>query len=306
MPSYAIQYSAPLSPSASVIAVGDVLVSDGAGLYLLSTTANRGTRRSTGLARTASSNGEAIDIQESGEVDPSVSGLATGTASWVRVSSTGRLERCTPSGSDDVVGWAETDGTVHLFFGMLTATIANAISSVTTPTGTGFRHVTGGTEDGAAALVTDADISASAAIACSKLGGGAQTYAGSSYTSTADAKGTAAHREPVSVKTTDATPTTIDSFTLASNTAVAITALVTAIKSDGSQAGSWSVTACFRNNAGVVAQVGTTTSISIGVDDAAWTATADNATTTIRVRVTGKAATTIRWTVVYTRLEVIP
>jgi hypothetical protein len=38
-----------------------------------------------------------------------------------------------------------------------------------TPTGTGFRHVTAGTEDGAAALVVNADVNASAGIVGSKL-----------------------------------------------------------------------------------------------------------------------------------------
>lgn len=38
-----------------------------------------------------------------------------------------------------------------------------------TPTGTGFRHVTSGTEDGAAALVQNADVGASAGIVGSKL-----------------------------------------------------------------------------------------------------------------------------------------
>lgn len=38
-----------------------------------------------------------------------------------------------------------------------------------TPTGTGFRHVTAGTEDGAAALVQNADVGASAGIVGSKL-----------------------------------------------------------------------------------------------------------------------------------------
>lgn len=42
-----------------------------------------------------------------------------------------------------------------------------------TPTGTGFVHVTGGVQDGAAALVQNADVGASAAIALSKLGIGA-------------------------------------------------------------------------------------------------------------------------------------
>ena len=39
----------------------------------------------------------------------------------------------------------------------------------TVPTGTGFRHVTAGTEDSAAALVTNADVSGSAAIGWSKV-----------------------------------------------------------------------------------------------------------------------------------------
>lgn len=38
-----------------------------------------------------------------------------------------------------------------------------------TPTGTGFRHITGGTEDGAAALVVNADVDAAAGIVGSKL-----------------------------------------------------------------------------------------------------------------------------------------
>lgn len=42
-----------------------------------------------------------------------------------------------------------------------------------TPTGTGFVHVTGGVQDGAAALVQNADVGAAAAIALTKLGIGA-------------------------------------------------------------------------------------------------------------------------------------
>jgi hypothetical protein len=45
-------------------------------------------------------------------------------------------------------------------------------SGASTPTGTGFRHVTAGTEDGATKLVENADVHASAAIALSKLAAG--------------------------------------------------------------------------------------------------------------------------------------
>jgi hypothetical protein len=48
-------------------------------------------------------------------------------------------------------------------------TIAASGGGGSVPTGTGFRHVTSGAEDGAAALVTNADVSASAAIAQSKI-----------------------------------------------------------------------------------------------------------------------------------------
>jgi hypothetical protein len=49
------------------------------------------------------------------------------------VSSTGTLERCTPSGSDDICGYCEADGTFHALFGILTPTLVNGGSSVTTP-----------------------------------------------------------------------------------------------------------------------------------------------------------------------------
>lgn len=132
------------------------------------------------------------------------------------------------------------------------------------------------------------------------------TLSGASTSTSNDAKGTATDVNPVHVQTTDATVTTLDSFTLASNTAVVVSWLICAVKSDLSQAASYSVTACFKNNAGTVAQVGTTTTTVIGESDAAWDATADNSTTTIRLRITGKASTTIQWTSICTRLTVIP
>ncbi len=45
-----------------------------------------------------------------------------------------------------------------------------------TPSGTGFRHVTSGTEDGASKLVADADVASNAAIALSKLAPASAAY----------------------------------------------------------------------------------------------------------------------------------
>lgn len=174
------------------------------------------------------------------------------------------------------------------------------------PTGTGVAHVSGGQWVTPAAGIVNADVDNAAAIAWTKLGSGSQSYAAADLTSTVNAKGTVIDRQPINVQTTDATVTSLDTFTLASNTSVALSALVAAVKSDNSEAAAYSITAVFKNNAGTVAQVGTTTTTVLAESDAAWDATIDNSTTTIRLRVTGKAATTIQWTAVYTRLQVIP
>lgn len=391
-PSYSVTYQALLSTAGSTLSVGSVVVRSGTA-YLVSTTANRGTRRSDGLALTAAdTSSPGFDLLAVGTIDAATSGLSSGSASWVRVSSTGTLERCTPSGSDDVVGWAETDGTVHLCFGFLTPTIVNggssvstpisvanggfgadvsassgipkiaagAFSFVTAPTGTVVGHtdtqtLTNKTISGASNTLTvrlgsdvtgtlsttlggwGADVSAGNGIAKFTLGtasfvtapsgtivgtsdsqtltnktltspeiGGTPTVSGASASTTNDAKGTEKNVNPVNVQTTDATVTTLDSFTLASGAAVAATWLVTAVKSDLSQAAAYSCSALFVNSAGSVSQVGSTTTTAIGESDAAWDATIDNSTTTIRLRVTGKAATTVRWTAILTSLTVIP
>lgn len=118
-PSYAIVFSARTSGAGASGAAGDVLIPDtGTGLYVLATTAARGTRRAHGVALHAYSASGSVEIQQCGTVDATVTGLGAGSASWVRVSTGGSLERVSmPSASDDVVGWAEADGTLHASFG---------------------------------------------------------------------------------------------------------------------------------------------------------------------------------------------
>lgn len=171
---------------------------------------------------------------------------------------------------------------------LTTPSSANLASAVTDETGTG-------------ALVFGTSPTISAPTLSST-----PTLSGASTSTSNNAKGTEVNVNPVNVQTTDATVTTLDSFTIASNSTAAVSVLVTATKSDSSQAACYSLQACFRNNAGTVAQVGTTNKVVIGEDDSTWDATIDNSTTTIRVRVTGKAATTIQWTSIMTRLTVIP
>jgi hypothetical protein len=118
-PNFSILFSAKVDGAASAGSAGDVLIPDStSGEYVKATTANRGTRRSTGIALASYIADGTVEIQQMGQVSSTISGLGAGTASWVRVSSTGTLERCTPSSGDDVVGRCETDGTFHAVFGV--------------------------------------------------------------------------------------------------------------------------------------------------------------------------------------------
>ncbi len=128
-------WTAYLSSAAGSVSAGTCLVlaataGDG---YIVATSANRTAagRRSAGIALTAGDEDDtAVEIQTVGIVDKSIAGLGTGTDSWIRVSSAGVLERCTPSGSDDVVGRCNTDGTAYVIFGLFTADIVATSASL--------------------------------------------------------------------------------------------------------------------------------------------------------------------------------
>lgn len=121
-PNYSVVFSAQLV-AASTVAVGKVLIpsEDSPTQYVVATTANRNGRRSEAIALQAYSGSGtgSIQIQQCGTISAAISGLTSGAgASWVRCNSAGYIERCTPSGSDDIIGYAEDDGRVHLAFGM--------------------------------------------------------------------------------------------------------------------------------------------------------------------------------------------
>jgi hypothetical protein len=114
------------SGAGSAITRGYCVVLDSAGTYYAhSTTAARSAagRRTSGIAIsscTGDAQSRAFELQTVGEVPNSITGLGTGTASLIRVSSTGILERvATYSSSDDVCGYCDTDGTAHVCFPLI-------------------------------------------------------------------------------------------------------------------------------------------------------------------------------------------
>lgn len=136
-PAYSISFSVVQSGTASTGSAGDVLLpSADDGLYVLATAANRGTRRSTGIALSSYIAGGVVEIQQEGEVSATISGLGAGAATYVRVSAAGALERAaSPDVSDDVVGWCETDGTLHLRCGQTPGGYGTAAAATTSTAG---------------------------------------------------------------------------------------------------------------------------------------------------------------------------
>lgn len=126
-PNYSFVLSAQVVPT-STISAGQLMVL-ASGTYLPATSSNRALYgRSEACALTSYGGASAtgfIQVQQAGTLDASLTGLGTGAASWVRCSAAGIAERFTPvnAGSSDVIGWCETDGRVHLLFGVLTETM---------------------------------------------------------------------------------------------------------------------------------------------------------------------------------------
>lgn len=96
------------------------------------------------------------------------------------------------------------------------------------------------------------------------------------------------------VQTTDATPTTISTIAIASDSAVNISAFVSGASADFSDVTGGSVQATVRNDSGTLTIVGT----SLPIVNASTTGTFDITVsgTNALVQVTGLAATTYNWT----------
>lgn len=95
------------------------------------------------------------------------------------------------------------------------------------------------------------------------------------------------------VQTTTATVTDIYTWTLDNNAVTTVDVRVTACQSNSSNGDVWRGKITYKNAAGTVTLIGTSSVTKDGAT--AWAVTLDNSTTTARVRVTGAASTTIEW-----------
>lgn len=124
-PNFSINFSARML-AAQACAIGNLLVFDAAaGTWKVSTTANRATAAALSQAVALSAYGGSlvgqVSYQSSGVVAQEISGLPPGYGSrvLVRTSATGTFERIASfTSGDDVVGYAESDGRVHLHLGL--------------------------------------------------------------------------------------------------------------------------------------------------------------------------------------------
>jgi hypothetical protein len=125
-PNFAINFTAEMIAT-SVCDVGELLVYNSSlGYWLVATAAARAAAGSRSQAVALTDYGGSavgkVAYQSSGVVAAAISGLATtGSRSLVRCSATGTIERIATGSADpdtdDLIGYAEADGRVHLCFG---------------------------------------------------------------------------------------------------------------------------------------------------------------------------------------------
>lgn len=101
--------------------------------------------------------------------------------------------------------------------------------------------------------------------------------------------------ETKEVQTTDATVTSLATLATTDDYTYIITAEVQGAVNTGGNTAGYGRAATFKNVAGTLSQVGSTTALWTHEDAAGWDCDIDADGTDIRIRVTGAAATTIDW-----------
>ncbi len=132
---YSISFSTNLDAAAASVNAGDCLTANATNTgYLVGNTANKGANgRCSCVALTAATAPGAVSTQAEGQVDASITGLAplVGPEQFVRVSTTGRLERIvSPALTDEVVGKADQFGNVRLSFAGVSFITPTPVSAV--------------------------------------------------------------------------------------------------------------------------------------------------------------------------------
>jgi len=102
------------------------------------------------------------------------------------------------------------------------------------------------------------------------------------------------------VATTNATVTTLHTFTIPASTTYTVTSWVVARRTGGTggtaeDGAAYTISATFKNVAGTATQIGTTTIISTAENQAAWDCVYDVTGATARVRVTGATNNNVTW-----------
>lgn len=133
--------------------------------------------------------------------------------------------------------------------------------------------------------------------------GGATNFTGTSMSWTGNARGTPKSDE-ASVQTTDATATTIFSWSILDEAVTHVVVRYSAVKADGTLTGTWANRIRIKRDGGTVT-LGSVVPIYGDYESglSACVVTIDNSGSTARVRVQGVAATTISWFVVVDRIE---
>ena len=98
-----------------------------------------------------------------------------------------------------------------------------------------------------------------------------------------------------SVTTTDATVTTVLSFTPPDEGTTLVEASIIGVKSDGSASAAYKVFATVGRDGGTTSLIGAATQAHVGESAAGYNATIDVSDPSVRIRVTGVAATTFKW-----------
>lgn len=97
------------------------------------------------------------------------------------------------------------------------------------------------------------------------------------------------------VQTTDATETTLYSFTTSTDYNYHVSCDIIAGVDTGGNAAAYTRLAAFKNDSGTLSQIGSTATPLTAENAAGWDLTIDSSGTAIRIRCTGAAATTINW-----------
>lgn len=123
-PNFSVNFTAAMLAT-EACAIGDLLVyHQSVGVWKVATTANRTAADAGAQAIAMTAYGGSligkVSYKDTGIMAREVTGLGTvGSTQLVRTSSTGRLERVSSyTAGDDIVGFAEKDGRVHLLFGL--------------------------------------------------------------------------------------------------------------------------------------------------------------------------------------------